>query len=361
MLVATAICAMAVVAFGGAAQDVITAWRVKSAALSWDWESHKARLCPNQRPNVDLGEALFRAARRELGMHASKSRWPSSAGVADRFFSFSSGGFALAARDGTRRAAVYVRIWKCANDSIRAWAHATFAPAAGDPTRSDVFYAEDTVDVPSLVKRAEDAGNGSVVAVTILRDPVEHFLSGWNEIAERESRRGGGGVRRMVQGDPEAHFMQFVSDLVAGVPRFPGQERVRSLPHVFAMSGVLVPLHALGVPLVYPLATPSLHDAARKFPALASEAAPGTVPPEAMHDAHAVDAHSRTHPSGHDDLGTHEAARAVVARAGPTARAVCALSAMDYACFSDAFPVPALCLQVLDQSDFLNLPPSKTP
>jgi len=329
--------------------------------LSWGWESHKARLCPDQQPNVDLGEALFRAASRELGMSTSTQRWPSAAGVSKRFYRFSSGGFAVAAMDGTRRAAVYVRVWKCANDSIRAWAHASFAQA---PVRSgEVYYTEDTRDVVSLVKRAAEAGNGSVVAVTVLRDPVEHFLSGWNEIAERETRRKDAteDIRWDVQRDPEGTFERFVASLVAGVPQFPGQERgrVRSLPHVFAMSGVLVPLSRsasagrTGIHLLYPQAAASLHDSAMEFPALLSVAAPGTVPFHAI-SQQAVDANVRTHPSGADALGTYSASKAVFARSGPTAKALCALAALDYACFPD-FALPTQCIPVLNHPDLLDL------
>ena len=86
---------------------------------------------------------------------------------------------------------------------------------------------------------------------------------------------------------------------------------------------------------------PSLENLAKKFPQFLAETCPGI--PSDIADEQMVLAGQ--HESSEDPFGYYAAAKGVWEDLGHTARALCALNVMDYACW-DRLTVPVICKDV---------------
>ena len=152
---------------------------------------------------------------------------------------------------------------------------------------------------------------------------------------------------RLHENATTARFEQFVYNFI----RQPATARkhVLDLEHVDSMTGILSTLHELShshgrdAPrLTGYLAT--LRNLTKEFPRL-SNACPG-MPRMSSFTVKAV------HPTSLDPYGFYSAAKEVWRKQeGPTCRVLCALHALDYACFA-SIPVPDLCRSIYSDQIF---------
>jgi hypothetical protein len=184
---------------------------------------------------------------------------------------------------------------------------------------------------------------------TAVRDPVSHFLSGYNEV---EFRQLGEYNNKSSTGFPSApyhhafpysedspelrktRFKAFVEDLLREEKVFGQHWQYR---HFYDMSRVLVPLKKHKVELKY---IPGLSNITSVWPRFMSSTCPNfpaldTIPKMPI---------SGQHRSSKDRLGLYKAAKEVWAEGGPISRSICILHAFDYACFPElAKNIPLLC------------------
>ena len=121
------------------------------------------------------------------------------------------------------------------------------------------------------------------------------------------------------------------------------------------MTGILYELHRLngvffgGINSNWTLTgyLPSLVNLSSTFPKLLLDNCPG-MPPE-IDQAFQKPLH---HSSEKDEYGFYRAAKQIWNEGGNAARALCALHALDYACF-DRITIPDLCMQVFTKKEFL--------
>ena len=174
---------------------------------------------------------------------------------------------------------------------------------------------------------------------TAIRDPISHFLSGYNEIEWRVKRRASRQKIPLTTADlRRKRFQAFVEDLVLGQIPY---DYDTVFKHIQSMSRILVFLQNHNATLTGVL--PQLTNLTSTFPPFLSKTCTNMYPAESMPPLHKGGQHS----SSNDPLGTYQAAKDVWKEAGPTARALCLLHAFDYACFPELPDgVPPLCQSV---------------
>jgi hypothetical protein len=214
---------------------------------------------------------------------------------------------------------MYIPIWKCGNDQIRYYLKHEFRK----------------------VKRSQKLPKTTdACVVTAIRDPVEHFLSGYNEIVTVYQTL-------LLQLLPDLkfpvgskkHFSQFVMDVV--LERL-GRNWVWK--HIYSMSRILTN-HSLTAYL------PTIANMTSDWPTFVSEACPHIDPEGSLHGTHMpLDGQ---HNSSKDPLGSYQAAKDIWKEEGREAQALCALHAMDYACWRN-LPngIPPLCQNLFASPEF---------
>lgn len=318
------------------------------------WKTTAAKLCPGQVPALALAPAVFRAAQRAAGLPERNV-----AEQAMRFHKFVARQYA--ARVGNT-IAVYQAHWKCANnqvaDYMRAWIKESRPPlpAAGGQDRGsheevDAFLANST-------KREGGGRRLAVCAFGVLRDPVSHFLSGYNEIEYRikNTRRGALPLQRpgfqRVPGGSAARFEAFVKGLLQGEwAEKKLYSKTMMYHHVSLMSGVLTTgpaasgirrwMSEYGAPPAHFAMVETVMEDVPVILQSKCQLPPHAVPPMELRGQH----NSSTDPHGH-----YRAAKEAVAAGGPVVDALCILHAMDYACFPQLL-VPVMCRRVLGSLD----------
>jgi hypothetical protein len=166
------------------------------------WPEISNRLCPDMKPKFRLASTIFRLARQELikGAASSLSNNASSAKLLasfqhhledcngrqnqrlpPKFFSFDPHHMSSIASDGSynknkKEVFTYYPIWKCANNQLRGFWEQVFGSNPSTP----------------LIKRGQKQGRTQGLKpdqreciVVAIRDPISHFLSGYNEIETR--------------------------------------------------------------------------------------------------------------------------------------------------------------------------------
>ena len=303
------------------------------AASSFDavWPELQDLLCPRSPPphtgfdyypNTDLGPTLFHLARQELGVNIG-----SKAKTAPNFYNGRFSKTVFVQMPDSNAVLVYVPVWKCGNNQMKSFLKETFKA------------------IPEPSHKAKVA-----CVVTVVRDPVSHFLSGYNEIEYRWKTENRSETMEKQTVLPylseelgsEKRFITFVENLLD-----PTQNRLMKASvfhHVSSMARVLtnVKLSAYLPTLTNMTYTVPqfLHENCIDFP---DNLVDVPMPPRGVH------------PSSKDPLGSYEASKAVWAAQGPVARALCILHALDYACWRDLPDgVPKLCQEVYASEEFVN-------
>mmetsp|Transcript_6650 Transcript_6650/g.14165 ORF Transcript_6650/g.14165 Transcript_6650/m.14165 type:complete len:335 (+) Transcript_6650:1-1005(+) len=266
---------------------------------------------------------------------------------------------------GGKFAILYVKIWKSGTNQIRwmekkLFKHYNLTHVAEDRRLSGAI--RNYVNALSSNKidgiyNQKFADTPPPCIYTAVRDPISHFLSGYNEIE----------VRQLGEYNNESHidfpqdatrapyhldvpysstnpqlrkkrFMAFVRDVLL-------EEEVLSSHHIYShfysMSRILLVLANKNLTLTSYI--PTLSNITTTWPAFVSSTCPGAPP---------LDEFPRMtkqgqHRSSKDRLGLYKAAKDVWEEGGPMARSLCLLHAFDYACYQNLpESVPPLCQKV---------------
>ncbi|KAL7431139.1 hypothetical protein ACHAXM_002590 [Skeletonema potamos] len=326
------------------------------------WDQIKQKSCPNYTPDPSIWPILFEQARIELGFDLKTiPSTPKDVEFVNKFFTFSSGGIGYKSLDEEHHL-VYLKVWKAANDDIRK--NINLRVGKKDNLwdvdlnlRQKPDYSELWSPIP-LLKRNQTC------VVTTVRDPVEHFLSAYNELEFRstdsflsshgltENTNGKKPYTRYRNGT-DARFERYVSDFIWGAA---SNDVYPSLPlsnifHTFSQTGVLwnlkeqVDLVSLNAPRLTAY-LPSILNVSAAFPNLVATNCPGFE-----EEFKYPFTKEFGHPSSLDEFGFYAAAKRVWSKQDSTSRALCALHLMDYACF-DLIPIPYLCQDVFSDASF---------
>lgn len=346
------------------------------------WPTLKQTLCPNQSPNSQTFQTLFELARIELQLPQSQIITTHSGDIyaINKFFSFSQGGLGYLTNDEKSYMA-YLRIFKAGNDQIRGNLLAQLNSADGGAVWDKNTLHELIATIPSSVSTNETC------IITVVRDPITHFLSAYNEIEWRHEDRIRGQTLdstyipkyRLLTNGTQERYIKFVQDFIQG-PSSNGIYRnkprgIEEITHVFSMVGPLSEMDRLrkkkqqqqgssgGMPRLtaYMSNMTNLDDAFPKFLHSNCQGLPKEV---------TAFTKKITHGSQGDEFNFYKIAKKVwneaqdIQTAGldkeerssnsssfEISRALCAIHAMDYACYDD-IPVPKFCQGVYMQDHF---------
>jgi len=358
---------------GGATDDnggIVQSISMKNTILTEEqWNQIKHASCPKQIPNPSIWPILFAQARIELEFNIETiPNTPNDEEFVTNFFTFCNGGVGYTSLDGEHHL-VYLKVWKSANDQIRKNIDRV-------ARKKDNLWNFDIKMNDLMSHRQQDynelwspiplSKRNQTCVVTAVRDPVEHFLSAYNEIEFRstDSFRSSHGVKtngnnnkqryyeRYEKGS-DARFERYVSEFIWGASStsvFP------SLPfsnifHSFSQSGVLwllkqqIDIMGVNAPRLTAY-LPSISNVSAAFPNLVATNCPGFEEEFGRPFTKQFD-----HPSQNDEFGFYAAAKRVWRKQDATSRALCALHLMDYACF-DLIPIPDLCRDVFSDASF---------
>jgi len=253
------------------------------------------------------------------------------------FFRSNAGGFGVHSHD-KQHAMAYLRIYKGGNNQITKNIRAVFGPTNVSIWKFDLIS---NLFSKSSMSRAR---TNTTCIVTAIRDPVDHFLSAYNEVMHR---------RYVYKNGTVAQFEKFVSDFIGGpVSNQIYRSRMEELEiaHLYSMSGALWGLkklkecHGKEAPSLTAY-LPSLHDLNTEFPKMVQRHCTGlphfdTFAKEAIHESQS------------DKYNFRASAKMAWEFEGATSRALCIIHALDYACF-DSIPIPTLCQSVYADEEFL--------
>ena len=343
------------------------------------WPPLKQTLCPNQSPNSQTFQTLFELARIELQLPPDQiiTTHDGDIHAINKFYSFSPGGLGYSSNDEKSYMA-YLRIFKAGNDQIRGNLLAQLNSAGGTVWDKNTLH-ELIATIPSSVSTNETC------IITVVRDPITHFLSAYNEIEWRHEDR----IRdqtlessyipkyRLLTNGTQERYIKFVTDFIQG-PSSNGiyrnkQRGIEEITHVFSMVGPLYEMDRLrkkkqkggensgDMPRLtaYMSNMTNLDDAFPKF--LHSNC---KLPKEVTTFTKKI-----THGSQGDEFNFYKIAkkgwkeaqgiqtgldkdeRSNSTSSFEVSRALCAIHTMDYACF-DNIPVPKFCQRVYMQDHF---------
>ena len=307
---------------------------MKNKPLSEErWNIIKQMSCPKQVPRPSIWPTLFTQARIELGFDINKiPNTPQDKRFVKAFFSFNDGGVGYTSLDGEHHL-VYLRIWKSANDQIRNNINLVARK------KDNLWDVDQSLSSPiPLSKRNQTC------VVTAVRDPVEHFLSAYNEIEYRstDSWRRANGFDNVndksqryferYENGTDARFERYVAEFIFGAS---STELSPSLPpyiiwHAFSQTGVLWLLKRqkalLGVNAPRLVAyLPSVSNISATFPNLVATNCPGFEEEFGRPFNKQFD-----HKSSKDEKGFYAAAKRVWSKQGATS------------CERDCFPVEGI-------------------
>lgn len=223
------------------------------------WPALKEALCPKMNPNLNLARSLFEAARYEIfGDDDSivlKEGPPSK--MISSFYVGHNGASIIMGNNNPKLTILYVKIWKAANNQITGM-EKKLARHCNATYNGQIDLPEALKGEPLFLQpKRKYAREGKLCVYTAVRDPVSHFLSGYNEVEYRiingvsfKQTFDENGVAELA---PYANisysqsaetrgerFKQFVRDVVQEDPVFLTNYVYR---HFFAMSRILPTLH----------------------------------------------------------------------------------------------------------------------
>ncbi len=395
------------------------------------WPKLKEKICPLGTPKISLGTLLFEQGRIEFGLdaNATASKNPEIALKNRKRTSsfFYDGGFGFSMfLDGIdpNNNVFYASIWKCANDQIHSYLERLFNRRADgnvrDTSRLDDF-ANDTYleslkirDLKILFREelerqsGDDNNEGNAFftfnhtgrtkpcVFTVLRDPISHFLSGFNEVEYRLIEEHDDALHQIKgrsnelapytripynesDNKREERFQTFVKNLLMEHPSFSAFDYYK---HFASMSRILPTLSRFNLlPKLdaneeHPAALstwflPTLENLTDTFPAFLADRCPSLAYNyQRRHERVSLESEisnfDKTQPRGNaslppmkrrgmhessnDGYGTYKAAKDVWKKGGPAARALCVLHIFDYACFD--LDIPPLCRDVYARNQF---------
>lgn len=310
------------------------------------WSDIKMTLCPKMVPNISLTDTLFSLSRDEVGLR----QWNGTETSIHDFYVDSARlttGFVY--RSPENKSFVYMSIWKAAHEAIVSWGEQVIKPLSG---------SYQVPQKPALKKFLYQSTDPCIV--TMIRDPVSHFLSGYNEIETRILQSEYSQHDRLKTA-PKAlfhryhygtntRFQQFVADILSQPYSLGWNDFDLVEPlHFFSMSGALHLLSTFGAKMTAYL--PTMEKFLVEWPKFAYNTCPEALPINVTVPFNA----SSSHLSSKDKYGIYEAAKNVWNEGGPTARAICVLQAMDYACW-ESLPdgIPPLCKEVYSSRNFVD-------
>ncbi len=390
------------------------------------WPRLKKKLCPKGVPEISLGPSLFELGRVEFGLEANVTAASGSDQVlrnrqrTSEFFYDGGFGFTIFL-DGEDPANTlfYASVWKCANDQIHSYLHQIFNRRINgdvrDPSRT--IHRENDVYRESLNKkdlefvfhealnRPKDSSENPSLAnedyftfnktsrskpciFSVLRDPIGHFLSGYNEVEYRlihgdvdapklskDSHKLASYTKIPHDESPEKReqrFKTFVKNLIKEHPSFSAFDYYK---HFASMSRMLPTMSRFDlIPVAHKNEQwylPTLDHLTETFPTFLADRCPtmATNYQQRQHQCLQSDTSCKnnddenttpfppmrrmgSHDSSKDVDGTYKAAKDVWNKGGPVAKALCVLHAMDYACFDD-LSLPLLCRNVYSSQRFV--------
>ena len=189
------------------------------------WSDIQQVLCPAHIPSAQLGSRLFAMARSELGIIREEMesipqehldiRDPRST-TKTVTYQFYHGRFANAAvytNQNHSMSIAYMPIWKAANNGIRRW----MERLARDHQGTLRYIRPERLFDPMI---RTNMPTRPTCVVTAIRDPISHFLSGYNEIEYRKDSLANNtflprycGLAYRTEVERRDRFVQFVRDL----------------------------------------------------------------------------------------------------------------------------------------------------
>lgn len=366
------------------------------------WPQLQRKLCPSGLPNLSLGSKLFEMAREEFGLAANITTTKNNFLNESRFFDDSFGFTLILDKNDPSASLLYARIFKCGNNQIRDYLGKIFKGKKGDASYSFHDFNNNEELRKFLAKekggdsffRHRGISYDKPCIFTVIRDPVSHFLSGYNEVDVRIVT--GGDVPGYIVNDKtlpsynkiplkdsdkeraknlrEIRFETFVRNILEEHDSFIKWHWFYA--HAYPISRILHSLKNLNVLPAMTEASqthantdkkwilPTMANITETVPKFLSENCPRfaanyrdkeqTVGLPSMEKA-------RGHASSSDPTGTYKAAKDVWKRGGSVARSLCHLHAFDYACFYGpeygtslgAKDIPTTCRDVF-ASDFFS-------
>ena len=341
------------------------------------WPKLQNALCGAGFPNVerkdDLANYFFNLARLEV---FSDSKDVKQNNVPNLFFNHDMWGYQVysVSEGNPSFQMVYVKAWKCANNQLSKSNMQVFGNKTRFPGELERFR-----EVKLALDRVHLVDNQTSPVIppciyTVVRDPISHFLSGYNEVEynwhHHRIMNGKYKIPKwqapfhhkvpyifptyMVESDESVsnetfyslkydnrrkkRFEEFVKDLLR-------QEIVFALNpmyyHTFSMSAMLTNLATYNQTLTGYI--PSIKNVIETWPKFIAEKCPGA--PE-LKDFPKLSIDGQ-HGSSKDPFLTYKAAKEVWKEKGEIARALCLLHTLDYSCWKDLPDgVPDICMNV---------------
>jgi hypothetical protein len=331
---------------------------------SHTWPSLKGALCPKGVPNLDLATTLFHSARVEIFGGDDKEFDPAKppSPFVTKFYVGDFGASMYTDDESDPNlTTVFARIYKCGNNQIRnmekkLWTtrgSGTYTGSVSLLEALGLHTAAPSENSQHHERHANEEHNACIF--TAIRDPISHFLSGYNEVeyrilndvelTEKPPLAPYNNVP-YVESDRrrKERFSRFVTDVIEEDPSFVDHWVYL---HFMPMGRILPFLHRFNRSLTGYL--PSLDNLTEEWPAFMARTCPHFPPIEELPKMEAAGQHE----SSEDPLGVYRAAKEVWKDRGPVARAMCVLHAFDYACWDD-LPggIPQLCQEVFASKSF---------
>jgi len=312
-------------------------------------------------PNPRAWIKIFELARQELGLSDADIHVKDKAeeDAVTLFFKFNTGGYVITTTsEDNPHHMIYLTMYKCASTHISKNLKSWYNTQLKDNVITSSFRTISDVDKNIQLQRTMHANNTCVV--TALREPVDHFLSAYNEVMHRRHTRYLRSGMSRVQNETtlqrqnettlQLQFEQFVINFI-NEPQHSYSDRMEQLEmtHVYSMSGALRGLKRLQqchgndhAPNLTAYLT-SAQNLNLKFPEMMNQHCP--LIPKLDEFAAKTSKASQS-----DQYNYHAAARTVWMEGGAVSRALCIIHVMDYSCWD--VPVPAFCKGVFEDEAF---------